>query len=371
MNAPPRPTAAWLRIAVIWMLFGVGYATQVFIDMQARGMHHYYYRMVLWGLEIGLFWALVTPIQLTLANRFPLERPHLFRSLLVHAPAYVLVAFVGAANHVGSAMLINPFAPLSLGPSFWENFSLQLRSYIPLSLFIYGVIAAAGHALAYRSRAQERELKAAHLETLLAQAQVLSLKTQLNPHFLFNTLNGIVAFVRENDGEAAEAMLMKLSSLLRYALDTSNRQFVPLSEEIDFLRQYLEIEQMRFPDRLSVEFDVPDDLLDASVPAMVLQPLAENAVRHGIGPRLAPGTIRVECRREGAELSLAILDDGLGLPAKQAEVPGIGIQNVRERLRALYGCEQKMTLVDRATGGVEARITIPFRRVTMEDVVPA
>jgi signal transduction histidine kinase len=333
--------------------------------MQAMGMHHPYWRMIAWGLAIGNMWSFITPIVLYVSKKFPLEKPRFLSSIAVHLAVAAVLCFVTAMARTAITMSIHPFDPLTSLDPYWLQFRKGLLGAVPYVLFLYVAVAGVGYAIEYRRVARERAIRAAQLEALLSQAQVLSLKMQLHPHFLFNTLNGIATLVREGDGENAVKMLLGLSNMLRYALDSSGRQEVPLSEEIEFLNLYLGVEQMRFPDRLKIEMDIANDTEQALVPSLMLQPLVENAIRHGLAPRVAPGTVRVRSRRDGDSLVLDVEDDGVGL-SSETSTSGIGLQNTRSRLAQLYqsGCELKIG--NREHGGVEVRLVLPFRTASAE-----
>ena len=208
-------------------------------------------------------------------------------------------------------------------------------------------------------RAAQLEVEAAQLETQLAQAQLDALKMQLHPHFLFNTLNSISVLMRD-DATAANRMLIRLSELLRVALKSEGRQEIPLRQELEFLRGYLEIEQTRFQDRLMVDFDIEKETLDAQVPNLILQPLVENAIRHGIAPRAEAGLIQVQARRENSFVELCVSDDGAGLNESEMQGNGIGLSNTRKRLEKLYGEQYGFEISSPAGGGLQVRLKIPF-----------
>lgn len=236
----------------------------------------------------------------------------------------------------------------------------------PLSMFFdllaFGAIASVTHAVHFHRRLRERERRALWLESSLAKSQLHALQAQLQPHFLFNTLNAIATLLRR-DPKAAEATLTSLSDLLRLSLGQLARQEIPLSEELRFLDRYMEIQQTRFGDRLNFEKSIETPAEKCFVPTLVLQPIVENSVRHGIEPSSSPGRIRVVARVEGDRLLLAVEDDGVGLVANAARdcTEGIGLGNLRSRLQALYGSAQSLNISPRAGGGVEVRIAMPVR----------
>jgi two-component system LytT family sensor kinase len=229
------------------------------------------------------------------------------------------------------------------------------------NIWVYWVILSVCHAFDYYEKFHERELRASELEKRLTQAKLQSLQSQMNPHFLFNTLHTISALMHK-DVEAADRMVMKLSELLRLALDNTEAHEVPLSQELDFLDRYLEIEKTRFRERLNVEKNVAPETLKALVPNLVLQPLVENAIRHGIERHARPGKIVLRAEQQNGHLKLEVQDNGDGLPKDGIKREGIGISNTRSRLHQLYGEKQKFELQNVDSGGLLARVTIPFHQ---------
>jgi len=233
---------------------------------------------------------------------------------------------------------------------------------------IYCGILAAGFAREYSRRFQVREREAAELtaetaqlQTQLAEAKLSALNAQLNPHFLFNTLNAVSSLV-ERDPRGVRRMIARLSELLRYTLDGGTDHEVPLSREISFLERYLEIMQIRFQGKLEIDLQIDDSVRDALVPSVILQPLVENAVKHGVDKIAAAGKIGIRARREADRLLLTVTDNGPG-PTKIARLDdaGVGLANTRQRLEQLYGADQLLTLDEVTGGGTVARITIPYR----------
>ena len=223
----------------------------------------------------------------------------------------------------------------------------------------------------YYRKYRERELQATQLEAQLAQAQLDSLRMQLHPHFLFNTLNGIVGLVRDNKNQAAVNMLVGLSDLLRHALEHSNEQEIELKEELNFIKLYLDIQQMRFPDRLQIEIDVDPDTLRALVPNLILQPLAENALRHGIGASVASGLVGISAHTENGFLELCVFDNGAGLANnwQLKSSGGIGLANTAARLQQLYEGNHRLDVRNRKVGGVEVIVLIPLRMGPHPEVI--
>jgi LytS/YehU family sensor histidine kinase len=216
-------------------------------------------------------------------------------------------------------------------------------------------------ALDLRRRLRTQELAGARLQAELAKAELDALRGQLHPHFLFNTLNAISMLVRKGEGDAAVRMITGLGELLRIALATASEQEVPLRQELDFLERYLCLQQLRFPDRLRIEMRIAPETLEARVPSLVLQPLAENAVRHGIAPSIAGGSVEVAAVREGGQLVVRVRDTGVGLTPGSESPGGVGLRNVRARLQHLYPGEHRFRVSNRVEGGVESLLAIPFR----------
>jgi sensor histidine kinase YesM len=228
------------------------------------------------------------------------------------------------------------------------------------NLLIYWVIVSVSHAVGFYRKLNERELRTAELEQRLTQARLKALQMQLNPHFLFNTLHTISALVHQ-DVEVADQTIARLADLLRYALESTDEQEVSLAQELCFLQRYVEIEQTRFGDRLSFKTEIAPDVLEARVPNLVLQPLVENAIQHGIEPHIRPGEVLLTASRINGELHLSVQDNGGGLPSGQLHREGVGLSNTRIRLEHLYGGAQRFTLDNRAAGGLVVHIRIPFR----------
>jgi LytS/YehU family sensor histidine kinase len=233
---------------------------------------------------------------------------------------------------------------------------------LPWALFIYSGIVSVYYALDYYRQYNERELRASKLEAELTRAQLDTLHTQLQPHFLFNTLNSISVLMRKGEIDTAQRMLNRLSELLRHVLAKGGTQVIPLETELEIVKGYLEIEQVRFGDRLQVQMQIDDSSLKAQVPSFVLQTLVENAVRHGLAQKSGVGHIRVSTHRENGLLTLQVEDDGVGLATpSQSRGEGVGLRSTRTRLSALYGEQHRFELTTPANGGTLAFLEIPYR----------
>jgi two-component system LytT family sensor kinase len=319
-------------------------------------------------LNLGYWysWAVLAPGILWLTRRFPFDR----RSWKLAVPVHIAGVVVGTSLHVVMACAQRVITYWFIGQSM-DTWLHEMQEMLFLNfdweMMTYWTIVGVGTAVRYMHEARTRELSAAQMETRLVEAQLHTLQRQMQPHFLFNTLNTIAALMHR-DVEAADAMIARLSDLLRMSLQRVGVQEVALKEELDFLSKYLEIEQTRFRDRLSVVFDIQADTLDALVPNLLLQPLVENAIKHGIGPRPTPGQIVVRARRRGAMLELDVQDNGVGL--SQARLTdfnrGVGLSNTRARLDHLYGSLHRFEFRQPAEGGLLVLIAIPMAELAVE-----
>jgi two-component system, LytTR family, sensor kinase len=234
------------------------------------------------------------------------------------------------------------------------------------ALMTYSAIAGASYALGYYRESRTRAIRAAHLETRLAQARLKTLEAELHPHFLFNTLHAISTLVHTQP-DSADRMISRLSDLLRITFSRSEAACVSLHEELEFLQKYLEIEQTRFQDRLTVDYQIDPETLDAEVPRLILQPLVENAIKHGVSPRTGPGVVSVGARRDGERLFLTVRDNGVGLTGgTRARLDGgVGLSNTRDRLECLYGSDQALNFLESAPG-LTVEMQLPFHRIAAE-----
>lgn len=292
-------------------------------------------------------WAALTPLVLWLGRRFPFERGAVASRLAVHLPA----AFIVGALHLVLLWTVNQALAGAIGPYRPPVPVVALVvGYGATNVMIYWGVLAVGQAVEYFRRYQDREYR-------LVEAQLHALRAQLHPHFLFNTLNAIAELIYQ-DPPRAERTLTRLSDLLRLTLARSDEHHVTLGEELDFLRSYLDVQQILLQDRLRLAWDVNDDALQARVPTMILQPLVENAIRHGIGPRTGGGSLRIAAERDADALLLAVEDDGVGIGS--AAIEGIGLANTRARLDHLYAGRHSFTVISNPGGGTVARVRIPF-----------
>lgn len=351
----------WLWIAAIWFGVGLFDATQTVFTMRAAGMQHAWLRLFFTLLFAWVPLAVATPVILNLARKFPPVRRWAFPAWLLHVGACSVLCLISSAWTAGFEIVLNPWAdpsgPGSYGDRLWFRFFSGLISYLILYVAILGV----GYALESRERLARQQTETAQLSEQLSRAQLESLRRQVEPHFLFNSLNAIAGLVREGRSEAAVTTIAGLSDFLRHILEDSNRQQVTLSEEIDYLRKYLEIQKVRFAERLAIKVQVPTELLGSQVPCLILQPMVENAIKHGIAKRAQGGEIRVSAVRLNGMLKLTVYNDGPGLAAGDNGRSGIGISNTRTRLQSIYGKSFELSLQNHGHHGVEAAVSVPFR----------
>ena len=361
-NAYPRWKWAAAIIAV-WALLGMIYAGPTYMEVRAEGMGHAAWRIFSWGILTWLAWAPLTPVMVWLARRYSLIDGAWKKNLAVHLPGFILLSMVHSALATWIILSIDPFDSMGDSPkTFWPRFLSRVGSFGP-DLLVYGAVIGICYALDYYRKYREREFLASRLEAQLAQAQLDSLRMQLHPHFLFNTLNSIVGLVRDNKNQAAVSMLVGLSDLLRHTLEHSSRQEVELSEELSFIKLYLSIQEMRFSDRLRIEFDIDPQTAKALVPNLILQPLTENALRHGIARTAASGVVGITSAVENGHLRLMVYDNGAGLPDdwQMKGSAGIGLANTVARLQQLYDDRHEFDIRNRDGGGVEVVILMPLR----------
>ena len=341
-----------LFAAVFWALFGLLAGIQVWISMITHG--HSVPWLLLYFLIVWLAWLGPTVLVMWLARRVPVVPPRR-RNVAIHAAAATAIAVVHALFEMGLLLWMKPYDRMT---ATWSELDLgeNLLSRLPAEWILYCLVLGGVLAFEYYQRYHERALQAAQLERSLADARLHALELQLQPHFLFNTLNAIAGLVRTQHGDQAVTMIAGLADLLRYSLDHAGRQRVSLGEEMEVLRRYLEIEGARFPDRMTFRIALAEEARRAAVPMLILQPLAENAVRHGIARTAAAGRIEVDAERVGERLHLRMFNTG-ALDA--APVERIGLRNTRERLAVLYGDAAHFT-VTAVEGGVLAMLDLPW-----------
>ena len=346
-----------LGLAALWSLVGLAFSSELYLSNSLLG------RPITWGeaisspLEDWYVYGLLSLPVVWLARRYPPEGGSRWTTALVHLAAALVFSFAWVVLRAAVGVADSSVAGESA--TFGEIFSPLLVKTFPFSLLVYGVIVTVSHALDYYRKYHERTVQTLELEKHLTEARLQALLHQLKPHFLFNTLNGIASLMH-SDVEAADRMLVRLSELLRITMSHTGAPQTTLREEVAFLERYLEIERIRFRNRLEVVIQVDDSAVDARVPSLILQPIVENAVRHGIEPQARAGRIELRASREEATLVISVSDNGAGIPEGGPKREGIGLANTRARLTELYGERQKFELVNRPEGGLCVRMEIPF-----------
>jgi two-component system LytT family sensor kinase len=358
-----RNARRWGRVWAVSLGIWVG------LDVLVQTQNYSWYREkgipVPWPKFLGdyidsAFWAFLTPLILLAVSRVPIERRTWRKAVPVHLLAGLAASAFWLPQLQASRLLLAVFFD---DASLYREVSLSMCFRVAVEgLLLYTQVLAIGHGMHYYREYTARDLSASRLEGQLAQAQLQILRMQLHPHFLFNTLNTISALIHK-DVRAADRMLALLGDLLRDSFEKLGAQEVALKQELDFLDRYLEIEQTRFQDRLVVDKEIAPETLDAMVPNLILQPLVENAIRHGIARRAGAGRIELCSWRDNGMLAVRIRDDGPGLPTGTTPSTrgGVGLSNSQARLEQLYGPNHRFELSNRPEGGFEVILGFPFR----------
>jgi two-component system LytT family sensor kinase len=356
----------WVRLASIWGIWtfiGLVFTLQGYFSSYRSDRPMPFIDQLYLQMTWSYLWALATPLVLWAASRLPIERNNWIRSSLLHVPISILLSvFLTALGHISLWLYWGyragkPFSFANMTRFVIANFSEGIGIYL--------LIALSSYAYSYYSRYREGQLRTLQLEAQLSQAQLQALKMQLHPHFLFNTLHSISALLTK-DVEAARKMITRLGDFLRLTLENSGSQEVTLQQEMAFLSCYLEIERIRFQNRLVTRMDLGPQTLDAKVPNLILQPIVENAIRHGIAPRSTPGLIEIEAKQHNGTLRIHVRDNGPGLPEHRTSdnlfKKGLGLANTETRLERLYGADHLFNLSNNPDGGLIVTLEIPFHK---------
>ncbi len=354
-----RPWLKWTLLFLFWTVLGFAFAGQLYLSrLRSDSPLPWSVAMNRYLADYYVF-ALLSVPAILVARRFPAVGLRWPVAAAVHLAGGALFSLGWIALR---AVWEQWRTRMELAPTTFEAaFSQALGLTFFFNLLWYGGIVAAQNAVTYYWKFHERELHAAALETRLTEARLQALQMQLNPHFLFNTLNAIASLMHK-DVDAADRMIVRLSELLRYALDSTDEQEVPLHQELDFLGRYLDIQRARFGERLVIRQEIAPDVLDARVPNLILQPLVENAIEHGIEPRARAGEILLRAFRRGAMLILEVQDNGKGLAPGGKPAEGIGLANTRARLQQLYGASQRLELQPASPEGLVVHIELPLQQ---------
>lgn len=362
-----RKIRPWAFYFLAWTLVGLIYFAQNVTRRFYWEDPNPWQDLRYWSVNIYIS-ALLTPLIVWAGRRWPIERPRLGRLLALHLLLSIAWALSRLSLEATFHLTWNEFWPIQPPITFRGEITLLFIFGFHTAVVAYWVVLSIQTAFRYYARFQERaraalqsELRASQLEAQVAQARLGALKAQLQPHFLFNTLNAIVVLVRQQKGQQAEETLARFSDLLRAVLADMEAQEVTLARELEYLKLYLSIEQLRFSDRLRVQFDVDPELLDAAVPHMGLQPIVENAIRHGVGARATPGIISIHAQRTGDQLHVTVRDDGPGFTGGCSKGGmGLGLANTRARLKQLYGAGAELRTETAEAGGAVVTLVIPF-----------
>lgn len=343
----------WALSFLFWTCFGILDSVGSYTLVASTGEKPILHVLLTWNFAEAYIWVLLTPLIYALSVRFSLTKQGWIRSLLVHAPASLPFTMLSASLMLGFNTVIGRAA--GSVPFRTRLLDLMLQD-LPRFFITLGVV----QAVIYYSNLRQREADAAQLEARLAHAQLEILRGQMDPHFLFNTLNSIATLTRI-DPASAERMTIQLSALLRLSLENAGTQIVPLQQELDFLEHYVAIQQTRFRDRLTVRMQVDTELLSTPVPSLILQPLVENAITHGISKSAASGRVDVLVARQNGSLRIEVADNGVGIADGLGWAgDGIGLGNMRTRLNHLYGDAHKLRIDSSPGGGCRVTIALPI-----------
>ena len=356
----------WARLGLIWGIWtfiGIVFTLQGYFSSYRSERPMLFTDSLYLQMTWSYLWALATPLVLWAAARLPIERNNWIRSSLLHVPISILLSvFLTALGHI---VLWLYWGYRAGKPFSFANMSRFVVANFSEGIGIYMLIALTSYAYGYYSRYREGQLRTLQLEAQLSQAQLQALKMQLHPHFLFNTLHSISALLTK-DVESARKMITRLGDFLRLTLENSGSQEVTLQQEMEFLSCYLEIERIRFQNRLVTRIDVASQTLEAKVPNLILQPIVENAIRHGIAPRSTPGLIEISAKQLVNKLRIQVRDNGPGLSDHRTSVnlfkKGLGLANTETRLERLYGADHLFDLSNNPDGGLIVTLEIPFHK---------
>jgi len=357
-----RRWARWMLVWAIWTFVGLVFTLQGYFTSYRSERPTAFTESLYVQMAWTYLWALATPLVLWATSRLPIERNNWVWNSLLHLPISVILSvIVTALGHVTIWLnwgwrMGKPFSFERMGRFVVGNFSEGIGMYMLIALMSY--------AFSYYRQYREGQVRTFQLEAQLSQAQLQALKMQLHPHFLFNTLHSISALLNK-DTEAARKMITRLGDFLRLTLENSGTQEVTLQQEMEFLKCYLEIERVRFQDRLMTHIDVAPAALGAKVPNLILQPIVENAIRHGIAPRSKPGRIEIRAEPHNGTLRIQVRDNGPGMPEHRTSDnlfrKGLGLANTETRLDRLYGSAHLFALTNNPDGGLLVTLEIPFR----------
>lgn len=354
-------STGWTWIASLWCAAASFDASQTLLTMHAVGAGKAWLRPFLVVFASWLPWALATPFIIALARRWPIVRGRIFKAMSLHLAAFAVISVTAEG---WSALLRVTFDPWhrSSPPSFVDTWSGLLIDQLMTFVIAYALILVATHMLDSREKVARQMTEAARVNEELSRAQLAVLRGQVDPHFMFNTLNSIASLVCDQRPDAAVGMIVGLSEFLRRTSEDSHRAQVTLREEVEYLQRYIDIQKVRFGDRLRVSVDIPDELLATQVPNLLLQPLVENAIKHGVSKRRSGGEIRVTGICNDGAVRLTVYNDGPWVQEDLAVAPrGVGLSNLRTRLKILHGERSELLLQPAEPSGIEVIVTLPLQ----------
>jgi len=358
-TAPP----IWFLILAAWLVPALLSGFDTYMQDRLEGHAADWHWVIFNGID-WLLYAVLTPVVFGASRRFPLKRPHIAGRVAIHIAGALAMCVAWAAMGTVLRLEIFPRTADLTVYKVWLGFVSWVFTTLPFGFGVYFALVGIQHSFFYFAQARERETQAARLAAQLSEARLGALRMQLNPHFLFNSLNAITVLVRDGNTGDASRMLELLSGVLREVLQTGRGHETSLKEELDFLERYLAIEQVRFSDRLRPRIAIDPAIARAAVPRFLLQPLVENALRHGVARRGDAGLVEIAGRREGEQLVLTVRDDGPGLEATAGSGGGVGLSNTRERLEALYGERASLDVANAEGGGAIATVRLPYHEAT-------
>lgn len=355
-------STSWAWIAALWCAAASFDASQTLLTMHAVGAGKAWLRPFLVVFASWLPWALATPFIIALARRWPIVRGGILKAMSLHLAAFAVISVTAEGWSALLRVIFNPWhrsSPSTFVDTWSDLFLDQLMTFV----IAYALILVVTHMLDSRETIARQMTEAARVNEELSRAQLAVLRGQMDPHFMFNTLNSIASLVYDQRPDAAVGMIVGLSEFLRRASEDSHRAQVTLREEVEYLQRYIDIQKVRFGDRLRVIVDIPDELLATQVPNLLLQPLVENAIKHGVSKRRSGGEIRVTGMCNDGALRLTVYNDGPWVQEDLAVAPrGVGLSNLRTRLKILHGERSELLLQPAEPGGVEVIVTLPLQK---------
>ena len=355
----------WLKFAAytgIWVFIGLLLGLELYFNYRVgmKGQLPDFWEVALPQLVRATMWALMAPLILRAREKMPLSRGYWVGGVGFHFTFSFLIMAVFFLGRMAGYALFFDMSDAQTG-GFWKWSLDNFYGHNLIDMAFYWAVLAFGFSTEIYRKYRNEELRSAQLEARLIETELKALRQQMHPHFLFNTLNTVSVLVREQKNAEAVTLVARLSTLLRMALDNTGVPEVTLRQEMDFLARYLEIQQARFSDRLQVSIAITPDAMAARIPNLLLQPIVENAILHGIAPRPGPGHVDVSGRVEGGNLFLEVRDDGLGFDGTKRAKEGIGLANTRERLTKIYGAHGQLLLRSEPGRGVTVQIVLPYR----------